>query len=47
MIAKKRVRHTQLAAPYEKVVRSKMLNFISPMEVTTLVRKKRGATPQI
>jgi hypothetical protein len=39
--------HTELGAPCKKVVRSFMVNFISSMEATTLVRKKRGEIPQI
>jgi hypothetical protein len=39
--------HTQLDAPCKKVVRSNMVNFISPMEATALIRKKRERTPQI
>jgi hypothetical protein len=31
----------------KKVVRSNMLNFITPMEATTVVKKKREGTPQI
>jgi hypothetical protein len=34
-------------APCKKIVRSNMVNFISSMEATTLVRKKREETPQI
>jgi hypothetical protein len=38
--------HTQLVASCKKVIRSNMVNFISPMEATTLVRRKREGTPQ-
>jgi hypothetical protein len=36
-----------MGAPCKKIVRSNMVNFISTMEATTIVRKKREGTPQI